>query len=653
MSLTDLNSEQKRAVEATAGPLLIIAGAGAGKTKTLTHRIAHLVAQGVPPHEILAITFTNKAAGEMRDRALKLLAEQSGHTLRYAERPFISTFHALGVHILREQHERLGLPKAFTIFDKDESLSTLKRAIRAVGFDPKEHEPNKLQGAISRNKGNLVSAADFVAKNERGDTVALLALVWPKYEAYLAEQKAVDFDDLLVKTASLLKYHADIREQYQERWKYIHIDEYQDTNTAQYEISRLLASKYRNICVVGDTDQTIYSWRGANFRNILNFEKDYPEATIVTLEENYRSTKTILHAANTIIKKNKLRHEKNLFTQKADGAPIELIAAFSETDEAQTIAMRIVELMDKGVSPRDMAILYRANFQSRALEEALLKHSIAYQLLGTRFYDRKEVRDTLAFLRLALNKSDSESMKRVINVPPRGIGATSLAKILDGHEATLPAKTREKISDFWRMVASVEAEVGKKSVPELIQFIVEKTGLAQAFDEDELQDRLENLRELMAIAAKYRELPPRDQVEQFLIDSALMSEADSMKEEKDAVRMMTVHASKGLEFKHVFVTGLEQDLFPHKRFDESGIGEERAEEERRLFYVAITRAEEELHLSYAQSRMVYGSRGINMPSEFLNDIPPHLLKQGDTMFYDPEPEETIEWDLFSKFKKKK
>ncbi|MES2953274.1 MAG: UvrD-helicase domain-containing protein [Patescibacteria group bacterium] len=665
LDLETLNPEQKRAAQTTEGPLLVIAGAGAGKTKTITYRVLNLIEKGIPPHEILAITFTNKAAAEMRGRVLRLLGKESTSAGIFGtarrDIPFLSTFHALGVYILRNEAERLGLPKNFTIYDRDEQLATLKQAIRDIGLDPKQWEPAKLLGAISRNKGNLVSPEGLAESSEqKGTGVNVVALAWPRYEALKAKQKALDFDDLLGKVVTLFKKNHDILEKYQEAWKYIHIDEYQDTNTAQYEIARLLASKYKNICVVGDTDQTIYSWRGANFRNILNFEKEYPSAAIVLLEENYRSTKTILDAANHIIKKNRERHEKNLFTKKGDGHPIEIVSAFSEGDEARAVAERTVEMIDKGVNAREIAVLFRANFQSRALEEAFLKHRLPYQLLGTRFYDRKEIRDVLAYLRLAENPDDTESLKRVINVPPRGIGATTLGKILEERESDLPEKMRMKISDFRALVASIRDAMKEKTVAELISFILEKTRFEEHLSEDDEQDRAENLGELVAIATKYDAFG-KEGVGQFLSDAALMSEADTLKDEKNAVRLMTVHASKGLEFKAVFVTGLEQDLFPHKRFDERSIGEERSEEERRLFYVAITRAEERLVLTYAQSRMVYGSRGVSMPSEFLSDIPPHLVQKSEGLYFEGEThagghatdnEEVIEWDLFDKFKKK-
>jgi DNA helicase-2/ATP-dependent DNA helicase PcrA len=666
LDLTSLNPEQQKAVQATEGPLLVIAGAGAGKTKTITHRILNLIDKGVPPEQILAITFTNKAAAEMRERVLKLLGKNPAAHPTWAGShgiPFLATFHSLGVHILREEAEHLGFPKTFAILDRDEALAVLKHAIRDVGLDPKQYEPSKMLSAISRNKGNLLTPERFAEKSqEKGAGMNVVALIWPKYEALLKKGSVLDFDDLLQKTVSLFKHHPDILEKYQEKWKYIHIDEYQDTNTAQYEMSRLLAGKYKNLCVVGDTDQTIYSWRGANFRNILNFEKDYPNAEIVRLEQNYRSTKNILDAANHIIKKNTERHEKNLFTQKEAGHPIEIIAAFSEGDEARAIAEHIIEQVDGGASPREIAVLYRANFQSRALEEAFLKYSVPYQLLGTRFYDRKEIKDVLAFLRLANNPDDTESLKRVINVPPRGIGATTLEKILAGQENTLPEKMRAKIADFRALVGTIAAASREKKVAELISFILEKTRFDQALSDDEEQDRVENLRELVSIATKYDELGPEKGIAQFLTDASLVSDADTMKDEKNAVRLMTVHASKGLEFKYVFVTGLEQDLFPHKRFDERGIDREREEEERRLFYVAITRAEERLYLSYAQSRMMFGSRGMSMPSEFLTDIPQHLVKRSDGLFFEgnehPDSrhqggdEEVIEWDLFDKFKKK-
>ncbi len=653
MSLDSLNAAQKDAVLATEGPLIVVAGAGAGKTKTITHRIWHLIQNGVLPREILAITFTNKAAGEMRERIGRMLGAPEGVSGAWSDRvPFVSTFHALGVFILREHGERLGYPRNFSILDRDEAISTLKRAIKAVGFDPKQFEPSKLLGAISRNKGNLITAEKMIASTEQKGTVALAALVWPKYEEIMRANNLMDFDDLLLKTVILLKNHPDILAHYHDRWKYIHIDEYQDTNAAQYELSHLLAAKHKNICVVGDGDQTIYSWRGANFRNILNFETHYPGSKSVLLEENYRSTKTILAAANAIIRKNKERKDKNLFTSGPEGKKITLHAGMDENFEANHVAQSIVELVDASVSPKNIAILYRANFQSRALEEALLRHRIPYQLLGTRFFERKEIKDVLSFVKLALNEGDVESLKRVINVPPRGIGKTTLDKIIDKQEASLPPKMREKLAEFRATITDIRAKVNELKVSELLVYILNKTKFEAAFSDEEEQDRIENLRELTSLATKYDAFPAPEGIERLLTDASLMSDQDTMKEEKDAVRLMTVHASKGLEFGHVFITGLEQDLFPHKRFDEVGIGREREEEERRLFYVAVTRAKDQLHLSYAQSRMMYGSRGMNIPSEFLNDIPKNLLEldEGTYFAHDNEPEEVIEWDFFKKRK---
>src|SRR3989344_208508 len=428
----NLNPEQKKAVTSIEGPLLILAGAGAGKTKTITERIGHLVHTGIAPSSILAITFTNKAAKEMRERIEQRFRDDKAlnRPVSMFERPFISTFHSLGVHILREQSREVGIKKYFVIFDRDDSKKAIKEALLTLGLDPKTHDPSRLIGIISKEKGQGNNARDYSANEEGGYFKNVVSQVWPEYEKILTRDNALDFDDLLLKTMNLLSSNTAVREYYQKTWKHIHIDEYQDTNRVQYEISRLLVGKDKNICVVGDIDQNIYSWRGADIKNILDFGKDYPDTQIITLEENYRSTQTILGAANAVIEKNKIRFKKNLFTVNSEGEKIGLFGRGNEVDEA--------EFIKRGVSPGEIAVLFRANFQSRVLEEAFMNRGIPYQLLGTRFFERKEIKDIVSYLRAALNPDSFSDLKRIINVPTRGIGKTTMLKIFSGNESMLP-----------------------------------------------------------------------------------------------------------------------------------------------------------------------------------------------------------------------
>ncbi len=621
--LDGLNDKQKEAALHTKGPLLIIAGAGAGKTKTLTHRIVTLVKEGISPEKILAITFTNKAASEMREKIrAALLKEIPGDR----NMPFVSTFHALGVFILREQHALISLPKYFTIADESDALSLIKEALEENGLDPKQYEPRKIKGIISRNKGDFVTATNF---SERAQTSLerTVARVWTSYEKLLAREKALDFDDLLLKTVLLLSHNPNVREQYQERWHYVHIDEYQDTNEIQYELSKLLVGKGNHICVVGDSDQNIYSWRGAKIKNILNFETDYPDAKVVLLEENYRSTGTILEAANEVIKKNFVRKEKNLFTRKEKGETITIYEAYDEADEGAYVARTVYGLLESGIDPGAIAILYRANFQSRVLEEALLGTGVPYQVLGIKFFDRKEIKDTLAYVRASLNSESLSDIKRIINFPARGVGKVTLAKLFAGKQSELPATMQKKISLFYELLEKIKIYSETHSVSETIKFVILESGIEKTLKNgtsDEVE-RLENIEELVTLATAYDVLPQGDGIATLLTNAALASDQDTLLENKNGVRLMTVHASKGLEFKYVFITGLEQDLFPHQR--RAGASTEDGEEERRLMYVALTRAEKKLYLSWASIRTIFGSRQINAPSEFLYDIPESLTEK--------------------------
>ena len=448
--LNGLNDKQKEAVTQKNGPILILAGAGAGKTKTITHRILHLINNGVSPSSILAVTFTNKSAKEMEERVIKMLSEDEKFhfPITNNEKPFISTFHSLGVYILKENHAELGIPKYFNIFDKNDSKKVIKESIIKIGLDPKQFEPGKIMSVISRQKGDFKSYSKFKETMGNDYFSEIIEKVWSNYEKTLKEEGALDFDDLLLKTALLLKNNESVRNRYQKRWQYVHIDEYQDTNRVQYEISKLLTNKDQNICVVGDADQNIYSWRGADIKNILNFEKDFSNVKTIILEENYRSTQNILSAANDVIKKNKIRKEKNLFTNNAEGEKIHLFSNYTEVQEASGVVNEISELLEKGTNPSEIAVLYRANFQSRVLEEAFLSENIPYQVLGTKFFERKEIKDMISFIKASLNPASLTDIKRVINVPPRGIGEITLLKIFSNKEDELSPKAKEKLDDF-------------------------------------------------------------------------------------------------------------------------------------------------------------------------------------------------------------
>lgn len=636
--LENLNPKQKEAALHTKGPLLILAGAGAGKTKTITHRIVNLIKEGVAPERILAVTFTNKAAKEMRERVISEIAKSAPGQNSV---PFVSTFHSLGVYIIKENARLLGLTKYFTILDESDANTLIKEALKDLSLDPKQWEPRKIKGAISREKGKFVTPESYEerindpTRGEGSSMGRIIAQVWRLYEKKKAAENSLDFDDLLLKATKLLKDNEEVRKNYQEKWEYIHIDEYQDTNEVQYLMSKLLSENNRNICVVGDGDQNIYSWRGANLKNILNFEKDYPNATIVLLEENYRSTKNILEAANHVIRKNQFRLDKNLFTQNETGEKISLYEALDEGDEADFVATKILELRDKGENSAqlsDIAVLYRANFQSRVLEEAMLRYNVPYQVLGVKFFERKEIKDTLAYLRAALNPESLSDIRRIINFPARGIGKVTVAKVFAKEIDSLPIKIKIKVDNFYQTLAEIREKIGNSKTSEVIKFAVKKSGIElelQSGSEDDAE-RLENIKELATLALKYDALENGAGVEKLLEDASLASDQDSImitenkKEVANAVKLMTVHAAKGLEFKYVFITGLEDGLFPHQRMGDTKSGED-SEEERRLFYVAITRARSKLYLSFANYRTIFGTRQINSPSEFISDIPSEIM----------------------------
>ena len=634
--LTGLNKEQQQAVQHTEGPLLILAGAGSGKTKVLTVRIAHLLAQGVNPYEILAITFTNKAAKEMKSRVEGLVGD-------VANRIWLSTFHSFCAKFLRfELDNFLGYNSNFTIYDTSDSQAVIKAALKALNLDDKYYPVGAMIGAISDAKNKLLFASDF-RKQARDFYQQKVADVYEYYERELRKNNALDFDDLLLVAVKLLQSNEAVLDKYSKRFRYVMIDEYQDTNHAQYLLAKLLASHWKNIAVVGDADQSIYAWRGADIQNILDFEKDYPNCTSIKLEQNYRSTKIILDAANAVIENNEGRPKKNLWTDKTEGTKIQHFTAQSEHEEAAFIGDTIAKKHDiHGVSYGDMAILYRTNAQSRVLEEALIKRALPYTMVGgTKFYDRKEIKDVLAYLRVLYNPFDDLSLLRIINVPKRSIGATTVAKLQDYARAngtslfmtltqlhlvdTIKGKTKEKLEEFGILIFTLVAEMEDKTVLDILEAILDRTGyLAQLEESTDPQDqaRAENIGELLSVAKDFQDTNPTGTVEDFLEQVALVNDVDSFEQEESKVTLMTLHAAKGLEFPIVFLGGLEEGLFPHSR---TLMNPEEIEEERRLAYVGITRAEKELYISNATTRTVFGRTSSYLPSRFIDEIPEELV----------------------------
>lgn len=632
--LKGLNGAQKTAVLATEGPVLVLAGAGAGKTRTIAHRIVHIVKSGTPAYRILAITFTNKAAREMRERVVGLLHE---HGESESGTPTVSTFHALSAMLLREHAELAGLPKHFTIYDRADSMRAIKRALKEVGEDDKRFEPRAVLSTISRAKGDATPLAIYRENTGNAWYPGVIAQVWERYDRIVRAEGAVDFDDLLLLTWKLLKKEQSVREKLQQRYAYVHVDEYQDTNAVQYEIVRLLTGPAGNIFCVGDGDQLIYGWRGASIDNILHFEKSFPNATILRLEQNYRSTQTIVQVSNEIIKKNKRRKEKTVFTENPAGEKIALLVGYDERDEADRVIEAIAGSIMANILPRDMAVLYRANFQSRVLEEAFLTAGIPYRVLGTRFFDRKEVKDVLSYIRAALNMDSWADISRIINVPARGIGKVTYEKLVSGARGTLSGKTKEKVDEFFVILEKIRAHAGTHTASEVLMYTLTESGITASLNSknDEDLERLENIKELVSLAVtRYDALPAPDGLLRLFEDAALATDQDELDQHTDrtggdAVTLMTVHASKGLEFRHVFITGLEEGLFPHARMGEKGTVD--TEEERRLFYVALTRAKDKIHLSYAQMRTVFGQRNPTMPSEFVLDIDEKYIETEEGM----------------------
>ncbi len=657
-----LNERQQQAVETTSGPLLILAGAGAGKTKTIVERIIHIIKKGTEPKKILAITFTNKAAKEMRERITKRMGEEgmleslginntenleekinNPFSFIYSQMPMIKTFHSLGMYILQEEYLAAGLTKRLTIYDESDSLSIIKEILDREGIDPKMHEPRRVKGTISRIKSDLVNPNEYRTA-AFSPFQKVVARVCPQYEAELNNKKVVDFDDLIVKTLKLLQTNEEVRTKYQNKWEYLHVDEYQDTNNSQYLLCKLLATKHQNVCAVGDVDQNIYSWRGANLKNLLKFEEDFKNAQTILLEQNYRSTKNIISAANEIIKKNKIRKEKNLFTDNEEGEVITIYTGYDDRQEAMYIAKKIKELINTGISGKEICVLYRANFQSRSIEQALLSENVPYHVLGVRFFDRKEVKDVMSYLRLAENVNSVEDMKRAISNPTRGFGKVALTKILSGHISELPQPQQVKLENFWKVIDEIKEFIDNSLPSEIILKIIKLSGMEEKYKEDadeESLGRLGNIYELVTLATEYDKYGVGEGINKFLEEASLVSDQDTDTEEINKVRLMTVHASKGLEFHYVFITGMEEDLFPSKRLNVAKPTAEESEEERRLFYVALTRARKKLFLTNAKNRMLFGKRQMQFRSEFLDDIPEGLAVEEEEYFGDNTGHEKI------------
>lgn len=607
MNIKDLNSKQLEAVRTTEGPVLVLAGAGSGKTRVLTHRLAYLICEKyVAPENILAVTFTNKAAQEMKVRISKLLAGQIGLTL-----PWVGTFHSICAKILRREIQHLEYTNNFVIYDSNDSLQVIKNAMKELGIDPKKNNPNAIKTYISGAKNELMSANDY-EKISDSYFQEVAAKIYHLYQKKLKESNALDFDDLLMLTVQILEKFPGLLTKYQNIFKYILIDEYQDTNFAQYVLVKKLAEKHKNICVVGDDWQAIYAFRGANFRNILNFERDYPEAKVVRLEQNYRSTKSIIGAAQELIKNNNQRTEKSLWTENKEGLPITLYQAMDEKDEVEFMAQEIISLQ-KYHNLSEFVILYRTNAQSRIIEEVMLKNDLPYRIIGAlRFYERKEIKDMIAYLRLIVNPHDQVSLTRVINVPTRGIGTKSLEKYLyDKIE-------NEKIKTFLELLADFREKANKLPLNELLDYILERSGYKTWLMDgtQEGENRLENLKELKSVIGEAKSL------DEFLEKVALISDVDNYVFGHEAINIMTLHNAKGLEFPVVFIAGMEEGLFPHSRSLDSPID---LEEERRLCYVGMTRAKERLYLLYADSRLIFGSRQFTCPSRFISELPEHLV----------------------------
>lgn len=624
MNLEQLNDKQKEAVLYNEGPLLIIAGAGAGKTKTLTTKIAYLIEEKeVGPENILAITFTNKAAKEMKDR---LYSQIGGLSKRLQ----VSTFHSFGLKILRENYDALGYDKNFVIMDSDDSLTVVKKIVKDLGYDPKIYNPRAIRNKISSCKNEMTSP-EMYERFAVSDYEKVVKEIYEKYENKLKRNNSVDFDDLLLLPIELFKKNPQILNDYQDLYQYVLIDEYQDTNEAQYILTKLLSAKNRRITCVGDDSQSIYSFRGANYKNILNFEKDYKDAKTILLEQNYRSTSNILDAANQVIKNNKQRKDKNLWTARGIGEKIKYYRAYNERDEAAYVIRKIKELSNRNVDYKDMAILYRTNAQSRVLEEEMLKENLPYRVIGSfYFYSRKEIKDLIAYLRLIHNSKDNVSLLRVINTPKRGIGLKTIENLTlkaDSEGTSIyEAIATGKELEFKNLIERLKEVAEDLTLTELIDKVLDASGMKQDLESEktlEAEIRLENLEEFKSITKSFEEREGLISLEDFLLEISLISDVEEYKDDPNRISLMTVHSVKGLEFNHVFVVGMEEGIFPHMN---SLMENSEIEEERRLCYVAITRAKDDLHLVNARRRTLFGKEQINPVSRFLSEIHKDLLE---------------------------
>ena len=654
--LAALNPAQREAVEAIEGPVLILAGPGSGKTKVITHRVAYLIKScGVSPNNIIAVTFTNKAAREMKDRLEQLLGQA-------AEALTLGTFHAICARILRREGKAIGLSSSFVIYDEEDQLSLIKQALEELNLDPKQYAPKALRSAISAAKSRLVNPEDY-AKRVNSYFEEIVHRVYQVYQQLLSQGQAVDFDDLLMRTVQLLQHHPQILKKYQSKYVHILVDEFQDTNVVQYMLMKNLAGEYRNLCVVGDPDQSIYSWRFADLHNILSFEKDYPEAKVVFLEQNYRSTKTILEVASDIISANLQRKPKKLWTENEDGASVTVIESYNAEEEAQSVVNEIERLVgQEQTSLKDCAVMYRVNAQSRALEETFLRYGVPYRLVGgTRFYQRREIKDIIAYLRLIHNTQDNVSLLRIINVPVRGIGHRTLSQLQSwakahnssffgaieqvSSEKILPQRISQALAGFNAAMAELTAQSHELSLSALVDKVLERTRYKEhILNKEDGDDRWENIVELRSVASEYDDLNPEEALAAFLEKVSLVSDIDELDEKVDAVTLITLHQAKGLEFPVVFIVGLEEGILPHRKsFDDP----EQMEEERRLCYVGITRAKERLYLLRSYRRSLFGGSTANPPSRFLQDISPHLISPKGLWEDSATPEVSPTFDLNS------
>jgi len=627
--INELNSEQEKAVVTKDGPILILAGAGSGKTRVITYRIAYLISQGVKPENILAVTFTNKAAGEMKERVSKLLGEDKKVSL------WIGTFHSICARILRREIKHIGFESNFSIYDTSDQLSLIKEIMRNSDIDEKMFNPNSILGRISSIKNELISPVTYMNNYANSIFEENVAAIYASYERELKQRNALDFDDLILKTIEVFDLYPDVTEKYKKQFKYILVDEYQDTNHSQYLLIKMLVNEDHNICVVGDPDQSIYNFRGADIRNILNFEKDYPETKVFLLEENYRSTKNILACAQGLIENNSQRKKKEIWTSNDEGEMIVAYRAFNQIEEGEYIVSEIRSIIRKNplASLNDCVVFYRTHAQSRALEEVFLNNSMPYRIIGgVSFYARREIKDIIAYLNIISNPADLTSLKRIINVPTRGIGQGAVKYLneisrVDDIEAVLgkaDTRTKKGLEKFNNIYKKVKDESSRVVVAELINFILKEIEYREYVSDGthEGESRWENVKELLSVAKKFDGLNPNESLVSFLQDVSLITNADDQDYEKEAISLMTLHSAKGLEFDYVFIVGMEENIFPHSQ---SMTDNRDLEEERRLCYVGVTRAKKKLYLLYANSRMLYGGVQTNMPSRFIDEMPQNIL----------------------------